>query len=202
MSQKPKKVGVFLSRFQPLHKAHLYVIETALKECDEVAIMIGSSNKSKMPRNPFDLHLRKSMLMDAIKDNKNFDKLGIYELPDWSQEDSTEDNYIWGNYLYYNIVSRICQKNFTIYYSDEPEMIQSWFNETLSENVEFRFLERKKVLDGLSSSKIRDALFNFTEEDQEYLKKYLPDSVYSRINELRGIYVDILNNPLNDFTMK
>ena len=26
------KIGVFIARFQPLHKAHIYVIEKALKE--------------------------------------------------------------------------------------------------------------------------------------------------------------------------
>ena len=32
ITQKPLKVGVFIARFQPLHKAHIYVIEKALKE--------------------------------------------------------------------------------------------------------------------------------------------------------------------------
>ena len=31
-TQKPQKIGVFIARFQPLHKAHLYVIEKALKK--------------------------------------------------------------------------------------------------------------------------------------------------------------------------
>ena len=202
MPNKPKKIGVFLARFQPLHNAHLQVIETALKECDEVAIMIGSSNKSKMPRNPFDLYLRESMLKDALRNSKNLDKISIYELPDWSQEDSIEDNYTWGDYLYYNIVSRIGQKSFTMYYSDNPEQIQSWFNGNIKNNVNFRFLKRKEVLDGLSSSKVREALLNFTEDDQKYLKKNLPENVYSRVNELRGICVDVYNNPKNDFSMK
>ena len=40
-SQKTLKIGVFIARFQPLHKAHMYVIEKALKDCDKVVIMLG-----------------------------------------------------------------------------------------------------------------------------------------------------------------
>ena len=81
MPNKPKKIGVFLARFQPIHNAHLYVIETALKECDHVAIMLGSSNKNNMPRNPFDFNLRYNLLMDSLKDNKYlvYCKEEIYE---------------------------------------------------------------------------------------------------------------------------
>lgn len=202
MQDKPKKIGVFLARFQPLHNAHLYVIETALKECEHVAIMLGSSNKKNIPRNPFDYTLRHNLLMESLKENKYLDKVTIYELPDWSKEDSEEDNLIWGRYLYYNIVSRIGQKSFTMYYSDEPAVIKAWFDDNIQQNVSYRFLERKKVFDGLSSTKIRNAMLTFSEQDQEYLKKHLPPAIYKRINELRGICVDVYNNPKNDFTMK
>ena len=36
--QNPAKIGVFIARFQPLHKAHMFVIEKALKECDKLVI--------------------------------------------------------------------------------------------------------------------------------------------------------------------
>lgn len=202
MPNKPKKIGVFLARFQPIHNAHLYVIETALKECDHVAIMLGSSNKNNMPRNPFDFNLRYNLLMECLKDNKYLDKVTIYELPDWSQEDTTEDDLIWGRYLYYNIVSRIGQKSFTMYYSDEPELIKAWFDDNIQQNVSYKFLKRKDVFDGLSSTKIREALLSFTDKDQDYLKTHLPPAVYRRVNELRGICVDVYNNPKTDFTMK
>ena len=41
-----------------------------------------------------------------------------------------------------------------------------------------------------------------TEKDQEYLNKCVPNSVRNRINELRGILLDINKNPHQDFTMK
>lgn len=196
------KVGVFLARFQPLHNAHLHIIKTALSECDKVVIMLGSSNKKATIRNPFDFTLRYNLLMDALKDNDCIDKIDIYALPDWSQEDKKEENITWGNYLYYNVVSRINQKKFTLYYSDDPENVYSWFSPEIIKNIECRFTQREKVFDGLSATKIRKALIDFTETDQEYLRKCVPTSVLNRINELRGILLDINQNPREDFTMK
>ena len=39
------KVGIFLARMQPLHNAHLWLIDKALEENDKVLIVLGSENK-------------------------------------------------------------------------------------------------------------------------------------------------------------
>lgn len=45
-------IGVFLSRMQPLHIAHLGMIDKALSENDKVIVLIGSANKEGTIRNP------------------------------------------------------------------------------------------------------------------------------------------------------
>ena len=35
-----KKTGLILGKFAPLHKGHQFMIETALKEMDELVILI------------------------------------------------------------------------------------------------------------------------------------------------------------------
>ena len=196
-----EKIGVFLARFQPLHNAHLYVIETALKECDKVVIMLGSSNKGGMLRNPYDFRLRYNLLRASLP-IEDLDRISIYELPDWSQEDKTEDDRTWGYYLYYNVAARIKQKRFTLYYSDKPDILESWFSEDVRQYIDCRYLDRSSIFEGLSSTKIRAAMLRFNEEDQKYLEKCLPLAAFRRINELRGIWLDIQKNPKNDFTMK
>lgn len=200
--KEQEKIGVFLARFQPLHKAHIFVIETALKECDRVVILMGSSNKESMLRNPFSFELRYQLLKDSLNNHDDFKRIEIYELPDWSQEDKEEDNKIWGSYLYYNIVSRIKQKSFTFYYADKSDIIAEWFDEDLRKYITHRFLDRHAIFSGLSATKIRNAILSFTDEDIKYLEDCLPDAVYRRINELRGIWLDVYNNPKPDFTMK
>ena len=202
ITEKSLKVGVFLARFQPLHKAHMYVIERALKECDKLVIMLGSSNKENMPRNPFNFRLRKELLTESLGNLHDMTKIQIYQFPDWSAENLPNDDVVWGHYLYYNIVSRINQKNFTLYYSDDPNYVKNWFDDEVSKYVSFAFFNRQKVFDGLSSTKIREALLNFTEKDKKYLYKSLPEAVFERVEELHEIMVKVHKNPKNDFSMK
>ena len=196
------KTGVFLARFQPLHNAHMYIIETALKECDRLVIMLGSSNKKDMLRNPFDFELRKEMLKNSLQNKDDYNRIEIYDLPDWSQESIKEDNLIWGRYLYYNIVSRARQKQFSFFYNDDPEILKAWFEDDIIKNINLRFLDRQSVFDGLSATKIRNAMLNFSLEDKEYLKKCLPIPVYNDIDNLRDIWLKVYNNPKSDFTME
>ena len=196
------KIGVFIARFQPLHKAHIYVIETALKECDKLVIMLGSSNKENMPRNPFNFRLRKELLSESLGNEQDMTRIQIYQLPDWSTENEVTDDAVWGHYLYYNIVSRINQKNFTLYYSDTPSVAKNWFDDEVKHYISFKFLDRTKVFEGLSSTKIRQALLDFTPEAKKYLYKFLPEAVFERVEELRDIIVRVHNNPKKDFTMK
>ena len=55
------KVGVFLARMQPLHNAHLWLIDKALEENDKVLVVLGSENKVDMLRNPYNINLRKKV---------------------------------------------------------------------------------------------------------------------------------------------
>jgi len=60
------KFGVFLARMQPLHVAHTYLIKQALFECEKVVIVLGSSNKKDMIRNPFTIDFRMKLLKNAL----------------------------------------------------------------------------------------------------------------------------------------
>lgn len=200
--EKTLKIGVFIARFQPLHKAHMYVIEKALKDCDKVVIMLGSSNKDNMPRNPFNFRLRKELLSESLSNEHDMTRIQIYQFPDWSEENLANDDAVWGHYLYYNIVSRIGQKYFTLYYSDAPKIAEAWFDDEVKRFVSFCFLDRQKVFDGLSSTKIRAALLNYTTADKKYLYKFLPEAVFNRVDELHDIIVKVHKNPKKDFTMK
>jgi cytidyltransferase-like protein len=197
-----KRIGVFLARLQPVHNAHLYVIKQALLENDEVYVIVGSANKKETIRNPFSIALRRELLKLAIEDEAGIEavgKLHVLELADWSTENDVENQKEWGNYLYYNIVSRIGQKDFTIYYSDEPEIMLNWFEDRLKEKISFRFLERNGIFDGLSATKIRQA---FGDDNKEYIEKFCPAVVVRNFYQLKSMWMDVKNSPKDDFSMK
>ncbi len=193
------KVGIFLARMQPLHNAHLWLIDKALEENDKVLVVLGSENKVDMLRNPYNITLRKKMLRECYDTKKNR-KLSVMTLPDWSMESDTDSDKIWGRYLYYNVVAKIGQKRFSIYYSDDIRFLDNWFKDTeVYEYITYRNFERANMFEGLSATKIRNAFIN---KDIDYIKKFCPPSVVSRFDELASYYDVVSKNPKSDFSME
>ncbi len=62
-----KKLGVFIGRFQPFHNGHLYVINEALKQVDDMLILIGSTGEPRTYHNPFTAPERITMIYDALE---------------------------------------------------------------------------------------------------------------------------------------
>lgn len=192
------KYGVFLARMQPVHNAHLFMVNKALEENDRVLIVLGSENKVDMIRNPYDIRLREKMLRECLNQEQN-NKITIVTLPDWSMESDIDNAETWGRYFYYNVVSRIGQKQFSLYYSDDLAILDSWFKNTeIYQYITYRNFERNSIFSGLSATNIRQA---FIDNNREYIKKFCPNSVMKRFDYLASYYKDVTNNPKEDFSM-
>lgn len=193
------KYGVFIGRMQPVHNAHLALVNKALEENDKVLIVLGSSNKEGTYRNPYSVEMREQMLRECFDEEQN-EKITIATLPDWSTEDDEKEVKTWGRYFYYNVVSRIGQKRFSLYYSDELSILDSWFDNTeVKQYITYRHFDRDEVFNGLSATKIRQALLR---NDKDYVKKYCPVSVMDRFDGLASLYEDAVNYPVDDFSME
>lgn len=185
-----EKIGVFLSRMQPLHIGHLGMIDKALSENDKVIILIGSSNKRGTIRNPIGIEIRREILEEALKDKYGKqNKIKIKELPDWSEETDIASNLEWGRYLYYNIVEISGERNFSMYFSDKPEIIENWFqDEIIRPRIEIKTFERNNMFEAVSSTKIRNAFLN---NDKEYIEKSVPNAVIKRFDEIKQILDEV-----------
>ena len=87
-----------------------------------------------------------------------------------------------------------------IYYSDDEQNLINWFSKTeVRKYITFRVLERNNIIDGLSSTKVREALVN---RDRKYIKKFCPKSVYKKFNFISKHYKNVKLNPQKDFVMK
>lgn len=192
------KYGVFLARMQPVHNAHLFLVEKAVEENEKVLIVLGSENKVDMLRNPYDISLRERMLRECFGEKENR-KLDVVTLPDWSMESDLDGAKIWGRYFYYNVVSRIGQKRFFLYYSDDPAILNSWFSDTeIYQYITYRVFERTEMFEGLSATKIREA---FIRNDRAYIERYCPKPVVDRFEQLASYYVGVTEHPQPDFSM-
>ncbi len=197
------KFGVFLARMQPLHEGHLYVVRKMLKAgCENVVIVLGSQNKKDMIRNPFSFRVREKWLKDTIREEfgaEEAQKIKCFCLPDWSTE--TENSQTWGNYFYFNVVSRIKSKRFTLFSTEDLDMLNSWFSKEVRRYMDICHEPRSAsahITYGLSATKIRQA---FVQNNQAYIDRWCPRPVVRSYEMARKKYLQVLRKPREDYSM-
>lgn len=127
------------------------------------------------------------------------DRVNVFEIPDWSFENDVNDIITWGRYFYYNVVSRVHAKRFSIYYSDDADIINGWFDSEVREFITLRLFDRSFHYDGLSSTKIRHAIVH---NDMDYIKMFCPQAIADRMGVIRPYYLRVNENPKQDFSME
>lgn len=140
--------GVILFRAQPFHNGHLKMIKDALRDCmnnlnANLLILVGSADKSGTIRNPLPIDLRIELITDALNRELSPEalrRISVIPLNDLTNE--RDNSHSWGQYLYDSMRYYSNDYQFTIYYSDRPEIMLSWFDYDLREFIFFRFLKR------------------------------------------------------------
>lgn len=196
-----KKVGVILARLQPIHNGHLALIDKSINENDETYIFIGSANKFNK-RNPLPISLRQQLLNEALIEKYSWDpntgflvddkgstkSLYTVQLDDLTSEG--DNSHTWGFYFYSKVVTATQCSNFTIYYSDGFEIITTWFPPyILRNNVSLSLLARGATVDGISATKIREAI---TQGNNDLLKQYVPNTVFEHRDTIKK-HIELAN---------
>ncbi len=60
------QTAVFIGRFQPFHRGHLFVFHEALKHAEQLIVLVGSSGGARTLRNPFYFAERQAMITAAL----------------------------------------------------------------------------------------------------------------------------------------
>ena len=154
--------GVILFRAQPFHNGHMYMVQKAYNDCRkmncDLYVFIGSADKCGTKRNPLPIELREYIVTDTIwkaYNGEDRDHIHIVSLNDLSDE--ANNTHDWGKYLYTHIVNNTNDREITIYYSDKPEIMLSWFDDDIREHISFKFLKR---YDGICATDVRQAFLN------------------------------------------
>ena len=56
------RTGIFIGRFQPVHKGHIHAIGIAASQVEKLYILVGSANQCRSIRNPWTFDERRQML--------------------------------------------------------------------------------------------------------------------------------------------
>jgi len=75
--------GLFVGRFQPIHRGHLKAMKDILEEVDELVIVVGSSQYSHTMENPFTIGERVVMIRQALtEEGVDSSRYWIIPVPD------------------------------------------------------------------------------------------------------------------------
>ena len=87
------KVALFIGRFQPLHKGHLFALKHIAARSSRVYVVIGSAQEKKTEKNPFSARQRLAMMRAVLVKEKLAKKCKVYLLSD------IPNDYEWVSYL-------------------------------------------------------------------------------------------------------
>lgn len=89
---KAFEFGFMLGRFQHMHIGHEHVIDKGLAVCENLLILVGSSNESGTKRNPFNVKTRVELIKQVYGH-----RVFVGFIPDLTNED--DHSHEWGDYI-------------------------------------------------------------------------------------------------------
>ena len=173
-------VGLIVGRFQTFHKGHQSLVDTGLKLCDRLLILIGSSQESGTERNPFDVTTRTSIIRNIYPDK---DRILIHSLPDLTNENDI--TYEWGKYVLENVERYIYKAPEIMFYGND-EARSRWFNpEDIKDTAEF-IIPRSRL--PISATMLRDMMIK--DERKEWMK-WVDPKMHKMYDALRAELMSI-----------
>jgi nicotinamide-nucleotide adenylyltransferase len=158
--------GLYVGRFQPFHLGHLGAIKAALKEIDELVIVIGSAQYSHKVNNPFTAGERLVMIRQALLEAKlDPSRLWIVPVPD-----------VHLHMLWVSALEGYTPK-FNVVFSNEP-LTRRLFMESGYQVKNIEFYDRKTYM----STIIREKMLQ-----GDSWMELVPKSVADFINEIDGV---------------
>ena len=174
--------GVILFRAQPFHNGHLNMVQKAFQDCQktnsDLYIFVGSADKSGTKRNPLPIEYRLMLVEGALHEEYSMQDLThIHVVPLDDMTDEADNSHDWGRYLFMKMLFYTKDADMTIYYSDRPEIMLSWFDSQDRRCLRFKFLDRYK---DISATLVRKMILEGYPID-----RYVPDFVNMHIDEIK-----------------
>ncbi len=132
--------GLYVGRFQPMHKGHLHAIKHALKKCDELIVLIGSSQRCYEVENPLTVGERVEMIYRVLEAEGIYSKCMILSIPD------VNNNALWVSHV------KSLVPSFDVVFSNNPLTIKLF--EDAGKGVEQTPMYKRKTYEGTAVRKL------------------------------------------------
>lgn len=169
MQNTTKRVAIYIGKFQPLHIAHIEIMEHCIKNYDELIVLVGSTNRRISINHPFSFQQVKSWIVDVnpniiVKPIQDY----IYNETKWITE---VNSAVYGEFLGENVEFTLVghHKDETSYYLDEfPN---------------FKVEEMQTLENNLSGTFIRNEMFDQNNTHVEDIESVVSKKVAKDIND-------------------
>lgn len=180
---KPYSFGLFVGRFEHFHIGHELIVETALKLCDKLIILISDADVEVSKSNPFTIEIREKIINEIYPN----EAIVIGKLNRFTNNDS--DTIDWRKYAL-QAAEKIagCHPNFIIYGSDVT--FNPWFDTRGIQDMIEIIVPRSKI--EISATEIREFLIN---DDNVSWKKYTNPSIHHYYSLLKDELNKVLKSP-------
>ncbi len=182
MEKKPFQLGIIVGRFQTLHTGHELMIDKALALCEQVGVMIGSSQEARTLKNPFSYEERREMLQTVYGD-----ALTIFPLPDIG----VGNNCAWGEYVL-NKVKECFGMLPDLLVSGKESRRSSWLDNEEGHNVSELYVPKSIEI---SATEMREY---FIRDDRETWQSFTDEKLWERYDEMREIVLSVKDNLFTD----
>lgn len=163
---KKHKLGMYLGRFQPFHNGHKAIVDKMLEECEQVLIVVSSSDKKGIFRNPFPSWERAMMIKEVYPD----ERVDCFLLPDRA---TIANDCAWGDYVINTLQSYGYDPD-AIYQGYESERC-TWYDNW---DVAIENISRLEI--PVSATLVRAAI---VEKRADYIDEWCPPEVAARIKK-------------------
>ena len=176
-----EKVGLICGRFQPIHRGHVELIKTALKECDTLIIAVGSAQEYGTKKNPFDFKTRKELILRALWGvyNKNIIIIGV------NDRENIVDDSGWGRYLISQVIDQTGLIP-TINFTGKEEVRSHWFDD-----VPITQQEVDRNILPISATEVRQAILD---DDYEKFVELTPPGLWLKYNKIQDKLKEVYND--------
>jgi len=161
-------LALIIWRFQPFHKGHKLLVDTALSQCKSVLILIWSSNTTNT-ENPYSFSLRKEIIETEFSEEQIF----IWALPDFENDED------WMKYIISYIPNTV--SSIKLYCGDKKNdsAIKTLIKHKDMIHSDYEIVEIPRSIIPISASKVREIILK---EEYSKLEEYLLPSTIAKIS--------------------
>jgi len=172
---KKYKHGIACMRCQPLHNGHVKLIKRMNEECENVTILLGSSQENRTKKNPFTVIERQILLSKVFSNYKNINWIAIKDINSYKN---------WGKYVISAVNYKLWNLSAVDSYYGGEENIYNF----LGKNIYIEMCNR----DDISGTIVRDLMFN---KKTDEWKKYVPEEIHFDLS----LFKEIVKNEMIEF---